>query len=328
MDSRFPIRVLAPNPGPFTLEGTNTWIVGGERTIVVDPGPEDAAHLDEVLRSAGSIACIAVTHRHPDHVPGAARLAAAAGAPVYTFDPADGERRMHDGDVLRADGVELSVVHSPGHTPDHVVLFDQANGWMFTGDAVLGRGTSVIDPPEGDLADYLDSLRRMRSLGPRVLCPGHGPVVWDAEAKLTEYLDHRAERERQVVEALDAAGSASPMDLVPVIYADYPVEIHPAAARSVLAHLLALERTGRVVGDPADPDRFASTPVDTAGAGGAADDVEDHDQSPPARPAAARRRRASSSTGSKPAAKRAASRSPAADTPSEPPASSGGANTV
>ncbi len=264
LGSPFPVRVLAPNPGPFTLEGTNTWIVGRDRTIVIDPGPDDTAHLDEVHRSAGSVALIVVTHRHPDHAPGAARLAAATGAPVFAFDPMDGEQRARDGDVLRADGVELTVVHAPGHTPDHVVLVDRAMGLMFTGDAVLGRGTSVIDPPEGDLADYLASLRRMRSLLPRVLCPGHGPVVWEADAKLAEYLDHRAERERQVFEALGAAGSASPADLVPAIYVGYPAEIHPAAARSVLAHLLALERAGRVVRDPSDPDRFAPAPADGA----------------------------------------------------------------
>ena len=264
VEARFPVRVLAPNPGPFTLEGTNTWIVGRERTIVIDPGPDDAAHIEEVRRSAGTVAQIVVTHRHPDHAPGAVRLAEATGAPVLSFDPSPGERALHDGDVLSVDGFQLTVVHTPGHTADHVALLQADAGLLFTGDAVLGRGTSVIDPPEGDLADYLSSLRRMRALRPRVICPGHGPVAWDADAKLAEYLEHRADREHQVVEALQAASSASPAELVPAIYAGYPTEIHAAAARSVLAHLLALERAGRVVRVSADPDRFAPVPVDAS----------------------------------------------------------------
>jgi glyoxylase-like metal-dependent hydrolase (beta-lactamase superfamily II) len=259
---RFPIRVLAPNPGPFTLEGTNTWIVGRERTIVIDPGPDDPAHIEEVRRSAGVVAQIVVTHRHPDHAPGAVRLAEATGAPVREFDPSSGAQPLRDGDVLSGDGIELTAVHTPGHTADHVVLFHAEGGWLFTGDAVLGRGTSVIDPPEGDLTDYLHSLRRMRSLRPRVICPGHGPVVWEADAKLAEYIEHRADRERQVIEALNAAGSASPAELVPAIYHGYPTEIHAAAARSVLAHLIALERAGRVTRVAPDPDRFAPVPAD------------------------------------------------------------------
>jgi ribonuclease/clavin/mitogillin len=142
--------------------------------------------------------------------------------------------------------VALRALHTPGHTPDPVAFFDAASGILFTGDAVLGRGTSVIDPPEGDLVAYLASLHRMLELSPTVLCPGHGPVVWDARAKLREYLDHRAERERQIVEAL-ADGPATPEELVPTIYVDHPAAIHPVAARSVLAHLLAMERDGRAV---------------------------------------------------------------------------------
>jgi glyoxylase-like metal-dependent hydrolase (beta-lactamase superfamily II) len=262
-EAGFPVRVLAPNPGPFTLEGTNTWIVGTEPTIVVDPGPDDDEHLEEVRRSAGSVGSIVLTHHHPDHAPGAARLAALTGARVRAFDPGPGEERLRDGDILHAGGAALLVVHTPGHTPDHVVLFDPEASTMFTGDAVLGRGTSVIDPPEGDLAEYLDSLRRMRSLAPRVLCPGHGPVVWAGTSKLDEYLEHRAERERQVVEALERApGPLSAEELVPSIYAGYPAEIRPAAARSVLAHLLALERAGRIARDRHERDRFAL--VDTS----------------------------------------------------------------
>jgi len=257
----FPVRVLAPNPGPFTLDGTNTWVVGRSPCVVIDPGPDDAGHLDEVARTAGRVAAIVLTHRHPDHAPGAASFARITGAQVWAFDPAPDERRLDDGAEVRGGEATLRAVHTPGHTPDHVAMFDEASGILFTGDAVLGRGTSVIDPPEGDLVAYLGSLQGMLDLRPRVLCPGHGPVVWDADAKLRAYIDHRADRERQIVEAL-AAGPATPEELVPGIYTDVPASIHPVAARSVLAHLLALEHTGEAV---RDGDRFALAPHQRSG---------------------------------------------------------------
>jgi glyoxylase-like metal-dependent hydrolase (beta-lactamase superfamily II) len=249
----FPIRVLAPNPSPFTLEGTNTWIVGRSPSLVIDPGPDGSQHLDEVRRAAGPVAAVLLTHHHPDHAPGAAAFARATGAPVLAFEPEPGERPLRDGQLVRGGGVELRAIHTPGHTPDHVAFHDEASDIIFTGDAVLGRGTSVIDPPEGDLVAYLDSLRRMLALRPHNLCPGHGPVVWDAPAKLRGYLEHRAGRERQILEAL-ASGPATPDELVPSIYAEYPAALHPVAARSVLAHLLALVQAGRVL---QDGERFA-----------------------------------------------------------------------
>ncbi len=278
----FPVRVLAPNPGPFTLEGTNTWVVGQGSAIVIDPGPHDPRHLDAVARATDHVAVILVTHHHPDHAPGASLLSSMTGAPVLAFTPAEGEDSLADGQVVDVGGARLRALHTPGHTRDHVALVDEDARIIFTGDAVLGRGTSVIDPPEGDLAEYLRSLEAMLALRPATLCPGHGPVVWDAETKLREYLDHRAERERQVLEAL-ARGPATPEELVPRIYADYPPELHPAAARSVLAHLLKLEREGRAVraGEGADvfaparastrrtrhrPPRDPSRPRSTAGA--------------------------------------------------------------
>jgi glyoxylase-like metal-dependent hydrolase (beta-lactamase superfamily II) len=152
--------------------------------------------------------------------------------------------RIRDGEQVSTGSVSLAVVATPGHTPDHVAFFDARTGSLFTGDAVLGRGTSVIDPPEGDLAAYLRSLRRMRELGPRTIYPGHGPVVLRALAKLDEYLDHRTMREEQILTALGDA-SRTPEELVTEIYADYPPELHELAARSVLAHLLKLEVEGR-----------------------------------------------------------------------------------
>jgi glyoxylase-like metal-dependent hydrolase (beta-lactamase superfamily II) len=239
------VRVLAPNPGVFELEGTNTWVVGRWPAAVIDPGPDDAGHLREVLDAAGRVGAILLTHDHPDHAPGAEPLAAMTGAPVLAARPADGAERLRDGQVVRMPGVALVAVATPGHSADHVAFFAEEGGALFTGDAVLGRGTSVIDPPEGDLAKYLRSLHRMRDLGPRTIYPGHGPVVLDAVAKLDEYAEHRAMRERQVLAGL-AEGPKAPEDLVPAIYEDYPPELHPLAGRSVLAHLLKLEGEGRV----------------------------------------------------------------------------------
>jgi glyoxylase-like metal-dependent hydrolase (beta-lactamase superfamily II) len=238
------VRVLAPNPGVRELEGTNTWIVGEPPAIVVDPGPEIEAHLAEVARAAGRVGRIVLTHDHPDHAPGARRLAEMTGVEVSAARPAPGDQRIRDGERVSSASTELLVVATPGHTPDHVAFFVEADGALFTGDAVLGRGTSVIDPPEGDLAAYLRSLRRMRELRPRTIHPGHGPLVLDAVAKLDEYLVHREDRERQIVASI-GTGRRSIEQLVAEIYAEYPPEVRELAGRSVLAHLLKLEGEGR-----------------------------------------------------------------------------------
>ncbi|HEX5938228.1 MAG TPA: MBL fold metallo-hydrolase [Actinomycetota bacterium] len=237
-------RVLAPNPGPYTLDGTNTWIVGADPSIVIDPGPDDEGHLTDVVREAGAVGAILVTHDHPDHAPGAAPFARRVGGTVHAIRLA-GAEPLRAGQRIRAGSTELTVVPTPGHSSDHVAFFEPATGAMFTGDAVLGRGTSFIDPPEGDLVRYLRSLSRMRELHPRTIHPGHGPVVLDAGAKLREYLTHRQEREEQVLDAL-SDGPRSVAEIVAVIYAAYPKDVHPLAARSVLAHLLKLADEGRV----------------------------------------------------------------------------------
>lgn len=239
------LRILAPNPGVNTLEGTNTWIVGSGPSIVIDPGPADAGHLREVERESMRVGAILLTHAHPDHAPGAEPLAASTGAPVHAFRPPPGGTRLRDGHPILVGDVTVVPVHTPGHTSDHVAFWLERDGGLFTGDAVLGRGTSVIDPPEGDLAAYLRSLRRMRDLGPRTLYPGHGPIVLEGRLKLEEYRAHRDEREQQILAAL-AGAARSIVDVVDVVYATYPPDVRPLASRSVLAHLKKLEGEGRV----------------------------------------------------------------------------------
>jgi glyoxylase-like metal-dependent hydrolase (beta-lactamase superfamily II) len=240
------LRVLAPNPGPFTLEGTNTWIVGERPSIVIDPGPDDSGHILAVLDEAEPVGAVLLTHRHPDHASGAARLGEAAGAPVHAFRPEPGEEPLAEGATVDAGPVRLRTLHTPGHTPDHVCFVLEADGTLFTGDVVLGRGTSMVDPPEGDMGAYVRSVGRLRSLEPRAIYPGHGPVIFTPQGRLDYYVKHREERERQVIEGL-MAGSRTAEELVPGIYAgEVTDDLLPAAARSVLAHLLKLEREGRV----------------------------------------------------------------------------------
>ena len=238
------LRILAPNPGVYTLEGTNTWIVGADPAVVIDPGPDISEHLDEVAGAAGRVGAVLVTHDHPDHAPGARPFAEQVAAPLYAFR-LEGAEHLRDGQALQVGALRIVAVHTPGHTPDHVVFHVPAAGALFTGDAVLGRGTSFIDPPEGDLIQYLRSLKRMQDLGPRNLYPGHGPVVMRGVEKLQEYVDHRAEREAQVL-ALLADEPRTVAQAVAAIYAAYPPEVHALAARSVLAHLLKLQGEGRV----------------------------------------------------------------------------------
>ncbi len=240
------IRILAPNPGVYTLEGTNTWIVGRDPAVVIDPGPDDGDHLREVREGAGRIAAVLLTHEHEDHAEGALRLAReAGGVPLLAFRPPSRGRRLHDGDEIAGGGTRIRAILAPGHSPDHAVFWVPGIRALFTGDAVLGRGTSVIDPPEGDLGLYMKSLVRMQELDPRVIYPGHGPTVFDAGSKLTEYIDHRRLREDQILAAI-AEGRSAVGEMVVGIYADYPPDVHPLAERSVLAHLQKLESEGRV----------------------------------------------------------------------------------
>jgi glyoxylase-like metal-dependent hydrolase (beta-lactamase superfamily II) len=238
------VRVLAPNPSVYTLEGTNTWVVGRDPSVVIDPGPDIPSHLDDVERVAGRVSVVLVTHDHEDHAPGASAFAARGRAPLYALR-LDGAEHLRDGQRFPASGsAEVVAVATPGHSSDHVAFLVPSEAALFTGDAVVGRGTSFIDPPDGDLAQYLRSLHRMQELHPRTIYPGHGPIVLHARAKLAEYVTHREEREEQVVAAI-ADGPVTVGQMVSDIYANYPPEVHELAARSVLSHLLKLENEGR-----------------------------------------------------------------------------------
>jgi len=235
--------VTADNPGPFTLQGTNTWLVGRDPCFVVDPGPLMEAHVQRVLadaRDRGGIGGIAVTHDHLDHVGAGAELRErAGGVPV-------GAARWEGADVRLSDGDEFGPLHTlatPGHASDHLAFV--AGGACFTGDAVLGEGSVFVWPDPGALRSYLDALGRLRALELTVICPGHGPVVLDPAAKLDEYVAHRLERERRLVAALDA-GLRTADELLDRVWSDAPAALRPAATVTLAAHLDKLDEEGRL----------------------------------------------------------------------------------
>lgn len=247
-------RVLAANPGPMTLEGTNTWLLaepGSGRAVCVDPGPADDRHLDAIESAAAGrglhISLIVITHRHRDHAEAAPALARRTGAVVRAADPAYrlGDEGLTDGETVDLDGLELRVLTTPGHSSDSVCLVLTAEQSVLTGDHVLGRGTTVVAHPDGVLADYLDSLHRLRAvcaeLDCRTLLPGHGPLLPDPVGVLDYYLAHRVERLAQVQAALDE-GDRTVDEVVAHVYADVPQSLWPAARLSVRAQLAHLGR--------------------------------------------------------------------------------------
>ena len=235
--------VLAPNPGPMTLEGTNTWVLrapGHEGCVVVDPGPLHEGHLAAVA-ACGPVEVVLLTHGHADHSEGAVRFAEMVGAGVRALDPRHrlGELGLGDGDVVEAAGVELHVLHTPGHTSDSLSFVLRTGGEpdaVLTGDTVLGRGTTVVAHPDGVLADYLTSLRRLRELGAATVLPGHGPELASAGEAAERYLAHREQRLAQVRAAVEA-GASSARAVVEVVYADVDPVLWDAAELSVRAQL-------------------------------------------------------------------------------------------
>ena len=244
--------VLAPNPSLMTGRGTNTYLVvgSGRHVAVVDPGPaEHPEHIDAILAAAeprGTITHILVTHGHADHAPGAMLLGERARVRVAAHPGVPGvEIHLHEGDVVEVDEHRLEVLETPGHSDDSLSYWLPARRALFTGDVVAGSGTVIVDDRPGGLARYLASVQRLKGLGETALYPGHGPAVADGTEKLQEYLDHRAQREAQVVACLRAAGPLSVEQLVGRIYTDTPAGLLAMAARNVRAHLDKLRGEGR-----------------------------------------------------------------------------------
>ena len=240
--------VRAPNPSPITLEGTNTYLVGARSPIVIDPGPAIPAHLDAVLEEAGEVSAVVLTHRHPDHAEGAERFAAAAKAPLAAFAGAPvgacALQDIADDQRIVGSGVTLRALHTPGHASDHLSFLLEEEHALFSGDHVLGRGTTVIAWPDGDLGAYVASLERARTVKPARIYPGHGPVIADPAPVLDYYIEHRRQREEEVLAALDA-GVQTVEAIVARIYATYDTALWGAAGLSVRAHLEKLRRDGR-----------------------------------------------------------------------------------
>jgi glyoxylase-like metal-dependent hydrolase (beta-lactamase superfamily II) len=245
-------RIIAPNPGIMTGPGTNTYLVGIDEIAVIDPGPDDATHLDAIAGCGGDrIRWIVCTHTHPDHSPGAAGLKARTGAEVLAFDSRDGlevDTRMKDGGRIEATEFRLRAVHTPGHASNHLCFVLEEEHVLFSGDHIMQGSTVVISPPDGNMAQYLDSLAKVRAIRLKAIAPGHGRLIEDPKAAIDEYVEHRLAREQQILDLVTESGTTKIDDLVEVIYADINPDLHPVARRTVHAHLIKLGKEGKVKG--------------------------------------------------------------------------------
>jgi len=249
-------RITAPNPGMMTGPGTNAYIIGGERLALIDPGPESAAHLAAMLAAVGDrLRWILCTHTHLDHSPGARALKAATGAEVIGMRAPPGgtqdtafapDRAFRHGDVLECGAFTLRAVHTPGHASNHLCYLLEPEKLLFTGDHMMQGSTVVINPPDGDMLAYLESLGALLALDIARAAPGHGHPIDAPHEEARRLIAHRLGRERKVVAAFAANNPATLDELLPIVYSDTPERLHPVARRSLHAHLLKLERGGRV----------------------------------------------------------------------------------
>lgn len=264
---RFVTRLIAPNAGVMTGPGTNTYLVGERELAVIDPGPEDAAHVRAIVAAgSGRIRWILCTHTHVDHASSAATLQKATGARIAAMPkpevapggPGRGatfehnvtlvlDRSLADGDTVELEGLALRAVHTPGHASNHLCFLLPETGMLFTGDHIMQGSTVVIWPPDGNMRAYLHSLRRLLGLPLNILAPGHGYLIGHPHGEAERLIAHRLSRESKVRQALfEAAGSATLAALLPRVYADVTQSLHPLAARSLQAHLEKLVEDGEV----------------------------------------------------------------------------------
>ncbi|WP_300579421.1 MBL fold metallo-hydrolase [Phenylobacterium sp.] len=265
-------RVIARNPGPFTFTGTGTYIVGRGQVAVIDPGPDLPEHLEAILAAlepGERVSHILVTHHHSDHSPLAGPLKARTGAPIYGcavgIQAEESTIRTEagadlgfspdislcgGGQIIEGQGWTIEALATPGHTSNHICFGLKEENALFSGDHIMGWSTTVITPPDGDMTDYMESLERVKARGYDVLWPTHGPPIRDVTPFIEAYAAHRRAREAQVLQAVKD-GHGKIVEMVPVLYADVDPRLHPAAARSVLGHMIDLVRRGKVVTDGA-----------------------------------------------------------------------------
>jgi len=248
-------RITAPNPGPMTGPGTNSYVVGTGPCVVIDPGVDDAGHLAALEAAAqGAICAIIITHRHPDHVGGAAELARRTGAPIRAFGyhndgaydaPLSVDQPLVEGDMLALGDINLEALHTPGHAADHLCLYAREARWLFAGDTVMADVTVVILPPDGSMTAYLDSLARLQAMSIDTIAPGHGHLLDDPAATFAHIVDHRLTREAQVLDALGVAGEADAAAIAAGLYPDLDPRLIGMAAKQVEAHLIRLVELGQ-----------------------------------------------------------------------------------
>ena len=244
-------RLLAPNPSMMTGPGTNTYLLGNDEIAVLDPGPAMPEHVAAIQElAAAPIKWILVTHTHPDHSPAAALLAEATGAQSIGRTPPQGRHQdqtfnpdqiLEGGDTFKTDEFRLRVIHTPGHASNHLCYLHLQQNWLFTGDHIINGSTVVIDPPDGNMGDYLRSLERLKSVNMDAILPGHGELMDQPQEAVDWLINHRLEREAKVIDALRKQPNATSRELVPLVYEDVDEKLFDLAEHSLLAHLIRLE---------------------------------------------------------------------------------------